>query len=159
MQTTKSLNVILISLLMSSFPIVFKSIFIPGKIDYASAIIDNLVIKKCPKIANSHRFEGNNLVEKRNYCYIVISMPKRKIYIWSFLRIKHYSTDAFHYMKSNINVKEGQIKSLVFEGGSTLYINEDYLQYNGVKYNIGEYLNYFVEKKYIEPGRFIPLFI
>ena len=50
------------------------------------------------------------------------------------------------------------MESLVFEGGNTLYINEDYLQYNGEKYNIGEYLNYFVEKKYIEPGRFIPLF-
>jgi len=158
MQITKSLNVFFVLLLMNNCPIVFKSIFIPSKIDYASAVIDNLVIKRCPKIANSHRFEGNNLVEKREYSYIVISMPKRKIYIWSFLRVKHYSTDAFHYMRTNINVKKGQMESLVFEGGNTLYINEDYLQYNGEKYNIGEYLNYFVEKKYIEPGRFIPLF-
>lgn len=45
-----------------------------------------------------------------------------------------------------------------FDGGHTLYINENSLQYNGKNYDIGKYLNVFVENDHLVLGRFIPLF-
>ena len=158
MQITKLLKIFLILFLMNNCPILSNPISPSSKIKSATNVVDDLLIKEKLQKENGHRFEGNNLVERGKYCYIVISMTKREIYIWSFLKAKHYSTDTFRFIKSKIIIKEAQIVSLIFEGGNILYINEDYLQYNGVKYDIGNYLNVFVEKDYIVLGRSIQLF-
>lgn len=54
--------------------------------------------------------------------------------------------------------KNKKIERIFFDGGHTLYINENSLQYNGKNYDIGKYLNVFVENDHLVLGRFIPLF-
>ena len=80
------------------------------------------------------------------------------MYIWSFLKASYQPTDTFLYIKTNIYDKNKKIERIFFDGGHTLYINESSLQYNGKNYDIGKYLNVFVENDHLVLGRFIPLF-
>ena len=175
MQTKKILNLFLIFFLTINFPFFSKnSVFLskrkPGVVQKAGRTDGVLAVEKQKRnskneprrkrvikqqVETCHRIDYS-LVERGKYCYIVISMPKKQICIWSFLKAKHCSADTFSYIKKKIIVKEATIENLIFEGGHTLYISEDYLLYNGLKYDIGNYINAFVWKDNIELGRFIP---
>ena len=120
--------------------------------------IDNFEIKENQEHKASNSVDNKRLIETGKYCYIVITRNDRKLYIWSFLKASYQPTDTFLYIKTNIYDKNKIIKRIFFDGGHTLYINENSLQYNGKNYDIGKYLNVFVDTDHLVLGRFIPLF-
>lgn len=130
---------------------------IPLKKESATAV-DNFEIKEYQENKTSNSVDNKRLIETGKYCYIVIPRNDTKLYIWSFLKASYQPTDTFLYIKTNIYDKNKKIERIFFDGGHTLYINESSLQYNGKNYDIGKYLNVFVENDHLVLGRFIPLF-
>lgn len=120
--------------------------------------IDKLKSKKNQEEKPSNIGDSKGLIEAGKYCYIVIPRNDKKLYIWSFLKASYQTGNTFRYIKTNIYNPNSPIERIFFEGGHTLYINGDSLQYNGKNYNIGKYLNVFVDNDHLDLGRFIPLF-
>ena len=118
--------------------------------------------------------ERTELIEAGKYCRIVVSMGDTNLCIWSYLKARCRGYEDFQYIKTTIYDTKYQ-DFIFFENGKELFIYGDqyisrkdqYLEYNGKKYDIGSHLletpdgtwcDVFVDDDKLGVGRYIRTF-
>ena len=113
-------------------------------------------------------------IEAGKYCRIVVSMGDTNLCIWSYLKARCRGYEDFQYIKTTIYDTKYQ-DFIFFENGKELFIyggqyisrKDQYLEYNGKKYDIGSHLletpdgtwcDVFVDDDKLGVGRYIRTF-